>query len=146
MKLWEAATACTAAVRSRLTHVCTSAVVQLAPWKLEADDTKLLDLLPFLEAVVRTAVPDVRVVVRSYEGQDIPTAFRCGASPTTFMTCTGSARSCADVRGGRERPADEHVPPIVVELTGRLLFCRERMARVQALKQQSRGFLSGLSR
>ncbi len=54
------------------------ATVQLTPWKLEADDTKLLDLLPFLEAVVRTAVPDVRAVVRSYEGQDIPTAFRCG--------------------------------------------------------------------
>jgi hypothetical protein len=54
---------------------------QLAPWKLEADDTKLLDLLPFLEAVVRTAVPDVRAVVRSYEGQDIPTAFKCGPRP-----------------------------------------------------------------
>ena len=56
----------------------TSMPVQLAPWKLEADDTKLLDLLPFLEAVVRTAVPDVRAVVKSYEGQDIPTAFKCG--------------------------------------------------------------------
>lgn len=36
----------------------------------------LLDLLPFLEAVVRTHVPDVRDVVRSYDGQDIPAAFR----------------------------------------------------------------------
>ena len=33
---------------------------QLKKWKLEADDTTLLDLLPFLEAVVRTNVPDVR--------------------------------------------------------------------------------------
>ena len=41
---------------------------QLKPWKLEPDDTKLLDLLPFLEAVVRTNVPDVRAVIKSYEG------------------------------------------------------------------------------
>lgn len=50
--------------------------IKLEPWKLEAEDTKLLDLLPFLEAVVRTGVPDVRSVIRSYEGQDIPTSFR----------------------------------------------------------------------
>lgn len=43
-------------------------------WK--EGDTMLLDLLPFLEAVVRTHVPDVRDVVTSYDGQDIPTAFR----------------------------------------------------------------------
>lgn len=43
-------------------------------WK--EGDTLLLDLMPFLEAVVRTHVPDVRDVVKSYEGQDIPTAFR----------------------------------------------------------------------
>ena len=29
----------------------------MEPWKLEAEDTKLLDLLPFLEAVVRAQVP-----------------------------------------------------------------------------------------
>ena len=60
--------------------------MQLLPWKLEADDTKLLDLLPFLEAVVRTAVPDVRAVVRSYEGQDIPTAFKCGMTSQLYST------------------------------------------------------------
>jgi hypothetical protein len=36
----------------------------------------LLDLLPLLEQVFRTNVPDVRAVVRSFEGQDIPSAFR----------------------------------------------------------------------
>lgn len=56
--------------------------MQLDPWKLEADDTKLLDLMPFLEAVVRTQVPDVRKVVASYEGQDIPTAFKCALEPS----------------------------------------------------------------
>ncbi|KAK9809329.1 hypothetical protein WJX73_005759 [Symbiochloris irregularis] len=50
--------------------------VKIKPWKLEAEDTVLLDLLPFLEAVWSTNVPDVRDVVRSYQGQDIPTAYR----------------------------------------------------------------------
>ena len=43
---------------------------------MEADDTVLLDLLPFLEAIWSTNVSDVRDVVRSYQGQDIPTAYR----------------------------------------------------------------------
>jgi hypothetical protein len=51
--------------------------LQLDPWKLETDDTKLLDLMPFLEAIVQAGVPDVRDVVRSYDGLDIPTAFKC---------------------------------------------------------------------
>lgn len=51
--------------------------LQLNKWTTsEKEDTTLLDLLPFLEAIVRTNVPDVRDVVRSYDGQDIPTAFR----------------------------------------------------------------------
>ena len=53
-----------------------AAVMQLKPWKKEGGDTTLLDLMPFLELVFRTNVPDVREVVRSYEGQDIPAAFR----------------------------------------------------------------------
>jgi NLI interacting factor-like phosphatase len=88
--------------------------LQLEAWKLDAEDTALLDHLPFLEAIVRsgvrapimlsatqgcqqdgciakrpqirrwikslpfplTGVPDVRSVIRSYDAQDIPTAFR----------------------------------------------------------------------
>lgn len=51
--------------------------LQLQKWKSEEkEDTTLLDLLPFLEAIVRTNVPDVRSVVKSYDGQDIPRAFR----------------------------------------------------------------------
>lgn len=49
---------------------------QLRPWKLDSEDTALLDLLPLLEQIFRTNVPDVRAVVRSFEGQDIPSAFR----------------------------------------------------------------------
>ena len=41
-----------------------------------AKDTVLLDLMPFLEAIVRQQPPDVRMVISSYEGQDIPTTFR----------------------------------------------------------------------
>ena len=81
--------------------------VQLSPWKLEADDTKLLDLLPFLEAVVRTAVPDVRAVVRSYEGQDIPTAFRC--APRRGLRVAGGAVHCGAPRSNADR-CPEHMP------------------------------------
>lgn len=51
--------------------------IKLKKWKTEEkEDTTLLDMLPFLEAIVRTNVPDVRAVVKSYEGEDIPSAFK----------------------------------------------------------------------
>lgn len=56
---------------------CICIPLQLEKWTTDDKaDTTLLDLLPFLEAIVRTNVPDVRSVVKSYEGTDIPTAFR----------------------------------------------------------------------
>ena len=48
--------------------------MQLKPWKLDAEDTALLDLLPLLEQIFRTNVADVRAVVRSFEGQVRPIA------------------------------------------------------------------------
>ncbi len=51
-------------------------LLQIKPWKLEQGDTALLDLIPFLEAVMKNNVADVRSVIKSYEGQDIPTAYR----------------------------------------------------------------------
>lgn len=53
-----------------------SLCLQIKPWKLEQGDTVLLDLIPFLEAVVKNNVTDVRSVIKSYEGKDIPTAYR----------------------------------------------------------------------
>ncbi|XP_002990724.2 mitochondrial import inner membrane translocase subunit TIM50 [Selaginella moellendorffii] len=50
--------------------------VPIKPWKLESDDTALLDLLPFLEFVARQRPPDVRTVLESYKGRDIATEFR----------------------------------------------------------------------
>ena len=50
--------------------------IEIKAWKLEADDTTLLDLMPFLEMVVRSQLPDVRQVVESYRGTDIPSEFR----------------------------------------------------------------------
>lgn len=50
--------------------------MQLKPWKLEEGDHALLDLIPFLEAIYKTNVRDVREVVAAYQGQDIPSAFR----------------------------------------------------------------------
>lgn len=49
--------------------------VPIKPWKLEADDTALLDLIPFLEYVARHRPADIRPVLASYQGRDIATEF-----------------------------------------------------------------------
>eukprot|EP01023_Acetabularia_acetabulum_P060679 TRINITY_DN7296_c0_g1_i1.p1 TRINITY_DN7296_c0_g1~~TRINITY_DN7296_c0_g1_i1.p1 ORF type:complete len:253 (-),score=42.27 TRINITY_DN7296_c0_g1_i1:165-923(-) len=51
-------------------------MVLVTPWKMESGDTVLLDLIPFFEMVAQTNVPDLRDIVKSYEGQDIPTAYK----------------------------------------------------------------------
>ncbi|XP_059077738.1 mitochondrial import inner membrane translocase subunit TIM50 isoform X1 [Cryptomeria japonica] len=50
--------------------------IQITPWKLEPDDTSLLDLLPFLEYVACHRPADIRPVISSYQGRDIATEFR----------------------------------------------------------------------
>ncbi|CAM6096666.1 unnamed protein product [Calypogeia fissa] len=45
-------------------------------WKLAADDTSLLDLLPFLEYVARNRPADIRTVLASYQGQDVASEFK----------------------------------------------------------------------
>ena len=81
--------------QSPAAHAMPCPAVQLKPWKLETNDTQLLDMMPFLEMVVRTGVPDVRDVVRSYDGEDIPTAFRCAR--LRGLACCGREAS----RGAR---------------------------------------------
>nr|CAD1819413.1 unnamed protein product [Ananas comosus var. bracteatus] len=49
--------------------------VPIKPWKLENDDTALLDLLPFLEFVAVHRPADIRSVLASYQGRDIATEF-----------------------------------------------------------------------
>ncbi|KAG9441042.1 hypothetical protein H6P81_016896 [Aristolochia fimbriata] len=49
--------------------------VEIKPWKLEADDTTLLDLIPFLEYVALHKPADIRPVLASYQGQDIASEF-----------------------------------------------------------------------
>ncbi|KAK1422993.1 hypothetical protein QVD17_18286 [Tagetes erecta] len=49
--------------------------VPIKPWKCEADDTALLDLLPFLEYVARHRPADIRPVLASYQGRDIAKEF-----------------------------------------------------------------------
>jgi import inner membrane translocase subunit TIM50 len=59
-------------------------VIPIKPWTYEdgSKDTALLDLMPFLESIVRLNVQDVRVVLDSYKkemaasGKDIPQIFR----------------------------------------------------------------------
>lgn len=50
--------------------------VIVKPWKLETEDTTLLDLLPFFEYVARYRPADIRPVLASYSGHDIPAEFR----------------------------------------------------------------------
>ncbi|KAB1203827.1 Mitochondrial import inner membrane translocase subunit TIM50 [Morella rubra] len=50
--------------------------VPIRPWKQnDTNDTALLDFIPFLEFVARTSPPDIRPVLASYEGCEIPTEF-----------------------------------------------------------------------
>lgn len=50
--------------------------IKLKPWKKDGGDTMLLDLLPFLQFLGTHYIPDVRGVVRAYDGKDIPSTFR----------------------------------------------------------------------
>lgn len=54
---------------------------------MEQGDTVLLDLIPFLEAVVKNNVQDVRSVIKSYEGQDIATAYRQAFRDVAHLLC-----------------------------------------------------------
>lgn len=49
--------------------------VPVKPWKCEADDTALVDLIPFLEYVARNRPADIRPVLASYHGHDIAKEF-----------------------------------------------------------------------
>ncbi|XP_010534799.1 PREDICTED: mitochondrial import inner membrane translocase subunit TIM50-like [Tarenaya hassleriana] len=49
--------------------------VPIKPYKLEEDDTALLDLIPFLEYVARNSPADIRTVLASYERQDVAKEF-----------------------------------------------------------------------
>lgn len=47
----------------------------LDPWKGQANDKGLVALIPFLEYIATMSVEDVRKVLKSFEGKDIPTEF-----------------------------------------------------------------------
>ncbi|XP_061345981.1 mitochondrial import inner membrane translocase subunit TIM50 [Gastrolobium bilobum] len=50
--------------------------VPVKPWQQnDKDDTSLLDFIPFLEFVARSSPADIRPVLASYQGCDIPTEF-----------------------------------------------------------------------
>ncbi|KAK9084632.1 hypothetical protein Sjap_025043 [Stephania japonica] len=44
--------------------------VPIKPWKLEANDNALIDLIPFLEYVARHRPADIRPVLASYQGRE----------------------------------------------------------------------------
>ncbi|CAK9148858.1 unnamed protein product [Ilex paraguariensis] len=49
--------------------------IPVKPWTGDADDTALLDLIPFLEYVARHRPADIRPVLASYQGRDIAKEF-----------------------------------------------------------------------
>ncbi|KAK4491777.1 hypothetical protein RD792_002552 [Penstemon davidsonii] len=49
--------------------------VPIKSWKGEAEDTALLDLIPFLEYVAKHRPADIRTVLASYQGRDIAKEF-----------------------------------------------------------------------
>ncbi|KAL2473111.1 Mitochondrial import inner membrane translocase subunit TIM50 [Forsythia ovata] len=49
--------------------------VPVKPWQGEAEDTALLDLIPFLEYVAKHRPADIRTVLASYQGRDIAKEF-----------------------------------------------------------------------
>ncbi|CAL4894309.1 unnamed protein product [Urochloa decumbens] len=49
--------------------------VNIKPFKLESDDTQLLDLIPFLEYVAMARPSDTRTVLASYQGHDVAAEF-----------------------------------------------------------------------
>eukprot|EP00899_Mesostigma_viride_P012009 jgi/Mesvir1/20809/Mv07911-RA.1 len=50
--------------------------IRIIPYEMDPKDTALLDLMPFLESAVRQGVPDMRQLLASYKGQNIPEAYR----------------------------------------------------------------------
>ncbi|CAL5190746.1 unnamed protein product [Lathyrus oleraceus] len=50
--------------------------VPIKPWlQTDKDDTALVDFIPFLEFVARSSPADIRPVLQSYQGSDIPSEF-----------------------------------------------------------------------
>ena len=63
-------------------HLQPDNCIKVPRWRGDLDgpvaqqDTILLDLLPFLDMVKRTDVKDFRDIVKSFDGQDLKSAFR----------------------------------------------------------------------
>jgi import inner membrane translocase subunit TIM50 len=49
--------------------------IRVPPFTGDVNDRYLLDLIPFLEYIVKEDIPDVRPVIASYRGLDIPLEF-----------------------------------------------------------------------
>ncbi|KAI9029273.1 HAD-like domain-containing protein [Hyaloraphidium curvatum] len=50
-------------------------LITLSPWTGDANDSTLLDIIPFLETLALSGVDDVRPVLKSYQGKDIARTF-----------------------------------------------------------------------
>lgn len=50
--------------------------VAIRPWDGDLNDTELIDLVPFLEAIFKEDIQDVREVIRGMDGHNIPARMR----------------------------------------------------------------------
>mmetsp|Transcript_524 Transcript_524/g.1045 ORF Transcript_524/g.1045 Transcript_524/m.1045 type:complete len:385 (-) Transcript_524:289-1443(-) len=50
--------------------------IGIKPWHDDLDDAELLNLVPFLEAVVKEDIQDVREVMKHFQGSKVPDKFR----------------------------------------------------------------------
>ncbi len=113
---------------------------QLKKWKLEPGDTTLLDLLPFLEAVVRTNVPDVRAVRRP----PLPapdTACSVGARPRR-LTRRMPKRIHVNIVSAQVVASYEGEEDVTAAFRARM---QQLQASQAAQKRSRRGLLGGLS-
>ena len=50
--------------------------VPIKPWRDDQEDAELIDLVPFLDAIVREDILDVREVIKHFQGSYVPDKFR----------------------------------------------------------------------
>ncbi|KAL0443286.1 UNVERIFIED_CONTAM: Mitochondrial import inner membrane translocase subunit TIM50 [Sesamum latifolium] len=89
--------------------------VPVKAWQGEADDTALLDLIPFLEYVAKHRPADIRAVLASYQGRDIAKEFverskehqRFGFLVICHLLVGGEHCAFEDARAKAARPSLE---------------------------------------
>ncbi|RDA83896.1 hypothetical protein CP532_3360, partial [Ophiocordyceps camponoti-leonardi (nom. inval.)] len=130
--------------------------IVLDPWKGDVKDKELVSLIPFLEYIYTMQHPDVRKVLKSFEGKHIPTEFarreaiarrefnkqleaqKSKYSKTSGMGALGSMLGLRPEKMSMTVPADGEQNPVEAFAQGKMLqdLARERGQRNYALLEQ----------